>query len=204
MSVVATKTCAPSVIESGATYHFTVSNSCYPATGWTMQFALNNGIDAPLLVTATPDSSPGTGFTVTLTAVQTAALATGRYTWGEVFTSIATPTEKAVGLDGLLNVLPGVTATAKPSEAQAMVALLLGGLQALAAATEKTVSFNGQSFSRDNVSEYRKELVYWQSRVISEQKKIDALRGIRTGGEIGVTFDRPRATLGLYPASWPH
>lgn len=164
-----------------------------------MQFAINDGLNAPLIVTAAADTPPGTGFTVTLTAAQTAALATGRYTWGEVFTSIADATEKAVGRDGLLNVLPGISATAMPTPAQNIVTLLQTVLAKFATSGNVMVSFNGQSFTRANMAEYQKQLVYWQARVIAEQARINALRGNRAGGEIGVKFIQPVPTLGLYP-----
>lgn len=164
-----------------------------------MQFVLNNSVDAPLIV----DASVVNGeFQVVLTAGMTSKLATGSYTWAEVFSAVSDPTEKARGYDGLIEVLPNLTAQSTPTTAQAMVTLLKKVIAQFAATTKLTVNFNGQQFTRASVAEYQKQLVYWESRVIADQRRVNALRGNDKGGEIRTTFARPRGYFGILPI-WP-
>lgn len=58
-----------------------------------------------------------------------------------------------------------------------MVSTLEGALAALAASQNKEVNFNGQMYEKQSIKEYQSQLVYWQSRVIQEQRDMNALRG---------------------------
>lgn len=198
MSSVATQTCVPLTIEAGTTVRFTVSNASYPATAWTLAFVLNNGVDTPLTVAAT---ASGSTYAVVLTAEQTLALTPGRYTWGEIYTAVSPATEKAVGDNGSLDVLASIATVATPTAAQAMVTLLKGALQKFAVTDLVSFSSTGHSFTRANIAEYQKQLVFWEARVIAEQNRASALRGNGQSGAVGISFARPRTTIGV--PSWP-
>lgn len=186
MSTVAVQSCIPRVFEAGETIRYTTSDGDYSALLWTLQVALNNGVTAPTLITATAN---GTGFDVVISAAVSATLTPGTYRASEVFTAISPTTEKAIGRTDIVDVLPNPSVTATPSYAQAQVTLLETAITSLGSAGGFTsVSFNGQSFSIDNIDNYRSQLVYWQSRVIAEKRRLDALRGEYQGGHIPVIF----------------
>lgn len=186
MSSVAVQSGVPLQCESGETVRFLISDSDHPATAWTHLFFLNNGIDAPVSVAGT---TSGTGFSVVLSAAFTAALKALPYHWQHVFTAISPTTEKEFGETGILEVLPNPTAQAVPSFAQSQVTLLETAITQLAPAGGfSSVSFNGQSYSIGNIGDLRSQLVFWKSQVISERRRINALRGIHPGGHIPVVF----------------
>jgi hypothetical protein len=187
MPSVPTLSCIPRTFEAGTTLVFLASNSDCPSDEWTLAVILNNGVD---VVTAPATASTGDdGFTVTIAAAASGELA-GRYAWTEIYTNIATATIKAAGRKGSIDFLPNPAITPTPTFAQAQVTLLKAALASLAGSTRQSVSFNGQSFTRSNLADYQKQLVYWESRVIKENRDAAHLRGETTGGAIGVTFAR--------------
>jgi len=182
--------CVPRAIDAGTTVVFHVDSNCHPSSEWTGVLVFNNGIDASKSVTMTANTD-GRQFDVTLTPTFTAALALGSTMAIPLFTRIS---DSAVeyGNAQTTVVLPAITATATPSTAQAMVTLLTAALARLAASKNASVSFNGQSFTKANISTYRDQLTYWQAIVIQEQEELTMLRGGRTNdGRIQTEFVGP-------------
>lgn len=200
MSSVAVQSGVPFSIDSGETVRFLVSDADYSALLWTAAFVLNNGVDAPV---STPGVPNGTGFDIVLTAAVTAALKPVQYQWALVYTAISPVTEKAIGETGAIEVLPNPSVQATPTFAQAQVTLLETVIASFGGNAFTSVSFNGQSFSRDNLTTYRSDLIFWQARVIAEQRRLNALRGTDQGGHIPIVFVPGLPDERCYPpSSW--
>lgn len=201
MSSVTVQSGVPLSWESGETVRFLISDSYHPATLWTHAFVLNNGVDAPVSVAG---AANGTSFDVAITAAVSATLKPIPYRWSHVFTAIDPVTEKEVGDSGIVDVLPNPTATAVPTFAQAQVALLETAITALAPSGGfSSVSFNGQSYSIGSLDGLRSQLLYWQARVIAEQRRLNALRGTDQGGHIPIVFVPGLPDERCYPpSSW--
>lgn len=182
--------CVPRAIDAGTTVVFHVDSNCHPSNAWTGVLVFNNGVAASSSVAMTANSD-GSRFDVTLSPTFTTALAQGVTTAIPVFTKVSDLSVE-YGLAQTTVVLPGIAATAVPSNAQAMVTLLLAALSRLASSKNASVSFNGQSFTKANISTYRDQLTYWQAIVIQEQAEITRLRGGRTNdGRIQTEFVGP-------------
>lgn len=176
------ETGTPSTFESGNTVLFTESFADYPVGTWTDSFVLSLNGGTPVATAAT---TSGSLFLVTLSAAVTAALTPGIYDYAHYVTS---GSERATAKTGTLKVLPNLAVAQTPSFAAAQVTLLKVALAALNTTDKVSVNFNGQSFTRANIAEYQKQLIYWEARVIRENAERDAARGTSTGGRIAISF----------------
>jgi hypothetical protein len=172
----------PCHFESGNTIVFEEVFTDFPASSWAATFCLSkNGVSAsPVTATESDDT-----FTFTLSATATAALTPGLYDFAIYVTS---GSERATAKAGRLTISANLAASQTPSFAQAQVTLLQSVLAAFNATDKQSVSFNGQSFTRAGVMQYRQELVYWESRVIAERRAAARLRGEPTHRSFGPRF----------------
>ncbi len=174
----------PPEFTAGDTVVVDESYSDFPSSGWSakMWFNRNDGTTP----TGVDASTNGEGFRFTLSSTFTSALISGDYFVSVIVTN---GSEKKTPLPARsVLVLPDFAVAQTPSTAQSMVALLEGAIAVLATTTQTSVSFNGQSFSQSNIREYQEQLVYWQSRVIAEQRKLARARGGRDPFHIGNDF----------------
>lgn len=157
-----------------------------------MQFALNNGVVAPTLFAGM--ARDDLAFDVVLSAAATTALFSGRYNFAYVYTSAGSaPLDVYVGDQGELDVLPGILATATPTQAQTMITGILATLETLNSNPSTSVNFNGQSYTFSSRSDLQAQLVFWQARAIAEERRLEELRGNRRNdGRIHFEFERPR------------
>lgn len=159
----------PASVQAGTQVTFYPSGK-YSAEEYTLKVALNNGVDAPAIVDGVPS---GYGFTVVLAA----PAKQGVYNWSELYTLIADNTKKYSGRSGTLTVTPSPFVAAVPTFAQEMVTKLRAAASARATSSRGSISFNGQSVSWNSPQELNESLVYWESRVIKEQRDLAALHG---------------------------
>lgn len=177
--------CVPSVLTAGDTWEFSVSG-CYSATLYTAIAYFSRG-GQPLVNVAGVAQSDGS-FVFTFSATVTAVIAEGDADYLIRYSEIATPANKLSGAQGTVFILPNLVTAQTPTHAQTMVSTLESACTALAGTTDLSVSFNGQSFTSANIDQYRKDLVFWQSRVIKEQSKRDAARRKASDGRISYEF----------------
>lgn len=163
----------PSVFVIGDAASFQVSDSDHPAASWTasVYFKDVGGNVLPFART----SISGSDHVFALTNANTLTLIAGKNVVCVVF-SDGTHTQTSDWSE--VKVLDNPTAVSTPSFAQAQVTLLQGALAKFNGTTHQSVMFNGQSFSRANISTYRGELTYWQSVVRNEQEQAKANRGL--------------------------
>lgn len=178
--------CVPTALTAGDTWEFDVGSYVFQPSLYTGTFWLSQG-------TASPKSAVGVANTdfyrVTVLPVTTATvIAKAQWTWRFRVVEIANPTTHIHDIaGGEIYVLPdpGVAETA--TTAEEMVALLETALATLAATTDQSVSFNGQSFTQANIEQYRRDLTWWMARVIAEQSKRNFAMG--KGGWGGTKFE---------------
>lgn len=184
----------PQTITSGDSLSWTENVPAYPAGGI---YTLTLWLALKLGTTAAPTSfvaaASGTLYLFTVTPAQN-ILDPGEYRYSQIIT--ATNVSRTVA-EGTLYVLPNFTKQQTPTFAQLQVALLQGALAEFAKTTRLTVNFNGQSFTRASIKDYQQQLVYWQSVVVAEARKLDSLRGgpdaFRLDSRFGPVFnDCPR------------
>lgn len=190
MAAVTTTQGVPVSIEAGNEVHFTVSYAGYPNSAWTAALVLVKGTGTPSSTAAT---TSGTDFLFTLTSAVTAALGvagTGEYQYAIYVTSSS---QRTTAETGLITILPNLSVARTPSFSEAQVTLLQTVLASFNATDKRVVDFNGQKFERAGVSEYQKQLVFYQAAVIREQQALKAQRGERTGGRVDAYF----------PPAWP-
>jgi hypothetical protein len=177
----------PDSFESGDTVIFTETFSDFPATAWTAALYLTRA-GATTITSAA--AAIGSSFTFTLSNAVTAAIAAGYWGYAIYATETAT-TQRATAKTGIVAVLQNLAVTPTATNAQTMVTTLETALASLAASNSVSVSFNGQSFTRANITDYQRQLVYWQSRVIKEQNDLAALRGTASSGRVETRFVQP-------------
>jgi len=163
----------PRRIIVGNAYTFTAGDADYPASGgWTAQIAFKIGNASPITFPGVPS---GDDFLFTLTNANTATLAVGDNLVCVVF-SDGTNREASDWRE--VEVLQNPLAADPVSYAQQQVKLLQTVIAAFNTSSHNIVNFNGQSFTRGSVSEYQKQLVYYEARVIRENRAVEAARGI--------------------------
>lgn len=189
----------PYEINAGDTVIFEEQFTCYPVSEWTMKLWLYIlGGAAPSNTAAT---TSGNSFLVTLSATYTATLPEGTYEYNEQVTNIADTTLIYTAKQGTIRVLPNYMVAQTPTNAQAMVTLLEGVMREFAGTTRKSVNFAGQQFERALITDYQKQLVFYQAAVIREQAERNRLRGGRDPGRITTQFVQPFCT-GPYWTPW--
>lgn len=191
-----TLTGIPKSFTAGDTVLFTENFTDFPNDTWTAKLWLNLGSGAPTSTTATVS---GSNYLFTLANTYTANLSPAQYEYNIVVTN-AGASQTAVAKKGLISVLPNYAVAQTPTFAEAQVALLQTVLAEFNATTRASVSFNGQSFSRASISEYQKQLLYWEARVLQERAKTNALRGTPDNHLVGTRFIPAQG--GSYPWTW--
>jgi hypothetical protein len=155
----------PCHFESGNTVIFEEDFPDFPATSWASTFCLSLNGTALAPVTATTD---GATFIYTLADDVTAAFAAGTYDYA-IYVTLSG--ERTTAKRGRVKVQPNLATSQTPTFAQAQVTLLQTALANLNTSDKQSVSFNGQSFTRAAIGQYREQLVYWQARVRHEQEQ---------------------------------
>ncbi len=130
-----------------------------------------------------------TGSDTTYTSATPASVKPGNYSWEQQLTKTVGSIMRVMAR-GMITVLPNYATAQTTTPAAAMVTALQSALSAFAATSQQSVSFNGQSFSRANITDYQRQLVYFQAAVIKEQNLLRALGGDCAAqlNRIGVEF----------------
>lgn len=176
----------PANIQSGDTYHFYIPSFCYSPTEWNGTLYLSQGIVAPTAITAT--SGGPNQFLIEITAAQSAT-----FKWGYAQTQfrVAKATDanhKHSIYESPLFILPDLSQTQTLSIAQTMAAAAQEAILSIATGGNQSVSFNGQSFTKQNISSLQSIYAFWKAQVIQEQNALNAARGYDTTGVIRSRF----------------
>lgn len=179
--------CVPTVLTAGDTWEFDITSSVYVPSSYNSTFYLSQGNAVP--ISANGSNQGNNVFRYTVAAASNAGLSEGTYQWLIRNAEIATPTHIHTIQQGEIYVLPNLAVAQDPTFAQTMVDLLQTALETLGATTEQSVSFNGQSFTQANIEQYRRDIAYWESRVIAENNKRSTARGKGASGGVRYGFE---------------
>lgn len=155
----------PQSFESGDTVRVTLGYSEYPATLWTAALKLNLPGTTPTSVNGT---ASGTNFIFVLSAVTTAAMAAGVYDYAVRVTETSSG-EITTAEEGFVVVEPNVGALIAKSTAQLQLEAAYTAFSTLVANPFTSVSFNGQSFSKDNQGSLLDLISRLEAKVASER-----------------------------------
>lgn len=173
----------PSIITVGDAVSFTISDASFPAGTWTSQILFR---DAAGKVTKFTGTQSGLLHLFTLTNANTGTLTPGQNRVGLVFSD---GTNRQSGDWAVITALPNPTADSTPSFAARQVELLRKVIARFNGSSAIEVNFNGQSFRRDSMTEYQKQLSYWESRLIAEEEQAAVNLGLPVKGRrIPVAF----------------
>lgn len=134
-------------------------------------------------------TTSGGYFKFTIPAATTASLAQNTYDWTIRVTEIADVTQVTTAETGQVFILPNPAVAQDPTDAETMVETLQTALASLAATTDQSVSFNGQSFTQASIAQYRQDLVFWQARVIRERAALARAKGNLTQAQQSPRFN---------------
>jgi hypothetical protein len=166
----------PCSFEGGNTVIFSEVFTDFPPSAWSATFYLSRNGTAVANAVA---SESGEEYIFTLSAASTASLTPGLCDFAIYVLETAT-SQRTTAKTGQILILPNLAATQTATTAQTMVTNLESALQTFATSDKLSVSFNGQSFTRANIADYRKELVFWKAQVIAEQARFASARGEMT------------------------
>ena len=183
---VTTQSGVPCKIQSGDTIIFEITNADYsPSTHSAIIYFSRNG-SAVLNVSGTES---GSAYTFTLTAAQTAALAPGTHQWLIRYTVTADSTVET-GESGIVAVLPNLAASQTASTAQALLTLLEAQLTTLMTSgdTYTSVSFNGQSYTKRDLTTLIPMRDNLRAEVIREKRAAALAAGRNDGRNFAIRF----------------
>jgi len=173
----------PCSFESGNTVIFTEQFADYSPADWAATIYLSlNGVP----VNNTTATESGVTYTFTIAATTTAAFQPGTY---DYVIRVAGGGEVATAKTGQINVLQNLAVAATPSTAQAMLTAIDATITALLGSGNQSVSFNGQSYTKRNITELRQMRLDLQAEVIKEQRAAAAARGRDVSGSRNVRFN---------------
>lgn len=181
-----TLTAIPSKIEQGNDYNLALAYGEFPTSTWT----------SGVLILARPGSGlPPIRFDATITNAQFV------FTLAHGITATITPGiwETSVYLydgddnricaqSGKIAVLDDLMVEQAPTIAQQMLDALNTAILQLSSATNQSVSFNGQSYTRSSLQMLLDQQVTLQAEVWREQMAQRRLRGTEPSGFVGVQF----------------
>lgn len=188
MSVFDTLTSIPSEITSGTTVVWAETQSLYPQPDYTIAYkfqALDTPVDG---YESFAIASSGSGSAWTFTIASTTAPKPGRYTWQQIVTRVS-PAAVAVLATGCMTVKQNLATAPTTTAAETRVATLTTAIATLCASTNQSVSFNGQSFTKQNLQQYRNELVAAQAEVRGEKAALAAINGKPASGAVTTIFE---------------
>lgn len=183
-----TLTAMPCRFTAGEVISWTESLPSYPQGTYTIAYKYTGQTPLDGLQQFTITGS-GSGTTWTFTTPS--APKPGAYTYERQITKVAGSVMRVdQTCHGNLVIQPNYGTAPTETPAAQMVAGLLLAISTLQTNPERSTSFNGQSVSYSDLDQLQKQLIYWKSQVIAEQKKLAALTGCdpAAGGNIGVRF----------------
>lgn len=163
----------PDTIVKGDAYSFQVNDIDFPVGTWTAAtIYFKHGTDA---VRSFNGVVSGAYHLFTLTNSNTDTLFAGR---NLVSVSWSDGTYRGSSAWTEVNVLENPTAAGTSSSAATIVAAIETAMATLAGGTMQSVSVDGVSYTKRDLTQLQNQWVFWKSRVYAEQRDSDASRCI--------------------------
>lgn len=187
MSVFDTLTEIPTEITSGTTVVWAETQTLYPQPDYTIAYkflALETPVDGPETFSV---AGSGSGSAWTFTIASSAAPKPGQYAWQQLVTRVS-PAAIALIAEGRLTVKPNLSAAPTTSTAETMLAALETAITSLATSVNQSVSFNGQSFTKQDIGRLYEQRTRLQAEVKREKAALAALNGNPPDGSVVSIF----------------
>lgn len=139
----------PCQFTAGDAILFTLSDADHPASLWDMSFVLSRQGAKLAAIAAT---ASGDNYQVSISAT-VSSLSPGICQYSLVFTEKADATQRETGATGWLTILPNPAVSLTQTDNQAALAACQTAITTLLASPDKSVSFNGQSFTSLDIGE---------------------------------------------------
>lgn len=184
MSVFDPLSSIPCSITAGEAVSWTETLSSYPSASYSVayKFAGQTPQDGHQTFAI---AGAGVGSVYTFTAAT--ALKPGVYDWEKQVTQTAGPTMRVV-CTGQLTVKPNLATAPTTTTAQTLLTTIETAIALLAATSNQTVSFNGQSYSKASIQTYLAERTRLQAEVYRENQKRLALSGRARSSVVEIRF----------------
>jgi hypothetical protein len=178
---ITTLSCIPSSFEAGVTTIFNHSDTSFPVDeDWESFLILAKPGQPPKRIDGTVD---GAKFLFTIPKVVSAGWQAGYYDYAFYFEKDG---ERGTGVRGKIAILDNLAIAQPKTEAELNVERIHKSIAELAASTERSRNFNGQSSTDAEMSAFQKDLTWWISRVIKERDDLARMRGTQESGYIRV------------------
>lgn len=180
---VASLSAVPASFEAGNTVNLSLNYGDFSAATWTLQLVFSRaGCEAPVIFTGT---TSGTSFAVALTGVVTADMQPGPWTWVAYVTS---GSERTTAASGSVTVLANLAEVRPKTTNELLLETINEAIASLAASTNASVSFNGQTYTRANLKTLMDQQTSIAAAVIQEQRAERMARGENLSGRIPIQF----------------
>ena len=164
----------PDVIECGDTLRVQLGFGNYPPASYSAALKFNIAGTAPTSVAGTAATS--TDFLFVLSAATSAAMAAGSYDYAIRVTETSSG-ETATAQTGTITFLPNLGATLTKSTVEQQYDAANTALLSLLANKNSSVSFNGQSFTKENQMSLVDIISRLKARLDAERAEQAGLRG---------------------------
>jgi len=177
-----TLTGIPDSFEAGSTVLFTENFADYSVSSWTAKIYFVLGTAAPITVTAT---TSGTNFLFTLSEAITSSFTPGKY---DYVIYVSSSTERTTAKQGTVTVLQDMSKAREATAAEIALAGIEAAINKLSSKVNSSVSFNGQTFTHNDLNSLTRARTYYKAEVIREERQRQLLRGATDQSRYGVEF----------------
>lgn len=176
----------PAQFQSGDSVAFTLTDTNFPATEWTAQFLMFRQGKTTI---TTNGATNGTSYDFAINSATSTNIAPEDWNYCVRFTNTSNAAVKSpLQWQGAVFVLSDPTVTYDPTVDEALLAALDAAILTLSGSANQSVSFNGQSYSRQSIDMLRQWRTQLQAGIYQQKARMAAHRGINTSGLIGVSF----------------
>jgi hypothetical protein len=179
-------TCEPDTFTAGETLQWTRSFPAYPASTYTLKYALQMGATLLTIVA----SASANDFAVTVADTTTAAFPPGVYLW-TAFAETSGGATRTVIARGALTILPSPLIALGTTHASRMLGLIEAALENRIPNGLQSTDIDGQRIDRIDVPSLFRLRDKYRAKVLAEQKLLAAQCGRRGRQSIGIRFTRP-------------
>lgn len=175
----------PVQFSAGNTVNLTLAFADFSAATWTLALVFSRVGYSPVTFAG---SASGTSFTVTLTSTITAAMPAGTWNWTAYVTSGG---ERTTADSGTVQILPDLSQTRTRSTSRIQLDAINAAITSIVSGKFSTVSFNGQTFTRQNLDMLMRQRTDLAADVYKEEQAEKVALGATTNTRIPIQFVNP-------------
>jgi hypothetical protein len=178
----------PAQITAGQTLSWTKTVPNFPATSYTLKYALQAGNKPLITIVAT---ASGSTFAVAVTAAISAAFAPGVYTWTAFVEDIPDAIARTIIARGTISILPSPLQALGTTHCSRMLQLIEQALEGRIPNGLESTEIDGQRIDRIPVRDLKSLRDKYRAEVMLERNALAEASGQRRRNSIGIKFVRP-------------